>query len=137
MCRWLALSFLAERYEKKLKDKGEEPVKTDAQGIPFRCIMLNVFCNVGFFSTAAIIAGMDVDKDENSGGLWTPVFLGVMIVMLVTQIIVLGGGGWRNIVDRLKKERTEKSREDVQDKKQQEVNSPMQDGGEGIEMNHV
>ena len=57
--------------------------------------MLIAFCNVGFFGTAAIIAGMDVDRDEKSGGIWTPVFLGVMVVMLVTQIMVLGGGGWR------------------------------------------
>lgn len=53
LCRWLALFFLAERFEEKTK--GEE-VKTDAEGIPFRCIVLVVFCNIGFFGTAAILA---------------------------------------------------------------------------------
>ena len=129
MCRWLALSFLAERYQKKMKDKGEEPAKTDAQGIPFRCIMLIAFCNVGFFGTAIIIAGMD---GMDRSGLWAPVFLGVMIVMLVAQIKVLSGGGWRNVVDRLKKERTGKS-DDVERQTKDVINSPMQDDN-GIEM---
>ena len=92
MCRWLTLSFLAERYEKKMKQKGQEPAKTDAQGIPFRCIMLIVFCNFGFFSTAAIISGVDVEEDEKGGGAWTPVFLCLMIISLITQMVLLSKG---------------------------------------------
>ena len=34
--RWLALSFLAERFEEKVKERGAQVIKTDAQGIPFR-----------------------------------------------------------------------------------------------------
>lgn len=34
--RWLALSFLAERFEEKVKERGAQVIKTDAQGISFR-----------------------------------------------------------------------------------------------------
>ena len=86
--RWLALSFLAERYNKITE--GKNNVKTDAQGIPFRCIVLVVFCNVGFFATAALLAGFHLDFDD---GLLIGVFLVVMVVALVLQILVLSGGG--------------------------------------------
>ncbi|GMH57353.1 hypothetical protein TL16_g02354 [Triparma laevis f. inornata] len=85
LLRWIALSFLAERYEKTTEGKE---VKTDAQGIPFRCIVLVVFCNFDFFSTAALLAGVTVEEDEDGGGAWTPVFLSVMIIALVCQMIL-------------------------------------------------
>ena len=64
--RWLALSFLAERYEKKTEGKD---VKTDAQSIPFRCIVLVVICNVGFFGTAALRPDSTWEKKRKGGGL--------------------------------------------------------------------
>ena len=36
LLRWLALSFLAERFEEKVKERGAQAIKTDAQGISFR-----------------------------------------------------------------------------------------------------
>ncbi|GMH80680.1 hypothetical protein TL16_g08648 [Triparma laevis f. inornata] len=64
--RWLALSFLAGRYEKKTE--GED-VKTDAQSIPSRCIVLVVICNVGFFGSAALRPDSTWEKKRKGGGL--------------------------------------------------------------------
>ena len=81
--RWLALSFLAERHEKKTEGKE---VKLDAQSIPFRCIVLLVICNVGFFRTAAILAAVNLKEEEKGGGTLTVVFLVVMVLDLWSQI---------------------------------------------------
>lgn len=90
-CGWLALSFLAERFENRRKRRGEEEIKTDAQGVPFRCIVLVVCTNIGFFGSfciggsAAILlrikgAGSE-SEDENMGGL-PALFLATMILSL-------------------------------------------------------
>ncbi|GMH50697.1 hypothetical protein TrLO_g9562 [Triparma laevis f. longispina] len=86
--RWLALSFLAKRYQKKMEERGEQESETDAQGIPFRCIVLVVICNFGFFATLALLAGVTVGEEEKGGGGWTVVFSAVMIVALVSQIML-------------------------------------------------
>lgn len=67
--------------------------QTDAQGISFGCIILVVICNVGFFDSAAILAGVNVGGEEKGGGLWTEVFLVGMVIALGTQIAVLSWGG--------------------------------------------
>ena len=77
-------------------------MKTDAQGIPFRCIILIVICNIGFFGTATLLAGFNA-SDDSSGGYLTIVFLVVMVLLLVTYILILS----RNDRARLRKDRGE------------------------------
>ncbi|GMH74141.1 hypothetical protein TL16_g06381 [Triparma laevis f. inornata] len=129
--RWLALSFLAERYKKKTEGKE---VKTDAQSIPFRCIvLLVVICNIGFFGTAALMAGVNVGEDERGGGVWTIVFLAVMVGALWSQIAVLSnrGGGCGNFFVRIE------VKEEGGGKDENVVSSPMQDDGDGIELKEI
>ncbi|GMI14789.1 hypothetical protein TrVE_jg8997 [Triparma verrucosa] len=97
-----ALSFLAERFEEKVKERGTQVIKTDAQGIPFRCIVLVVICNVGFFGAAAIIAGINVEEGEAGGGPWTSLFLAGMVLSLTSHFAVLNSGsGWRDVIGRV------------------------------------
>lgn len=89
ICRWLALSFLAERFEQKRKARGEEEITTDAQGIPFRCIILVVIYNIGFFATALLLAGINVE------GVWsTLLFLSIMGGSLVSYMVYLAKMDW-------------------------------------------
>ncbi|GMH74462.1 hypothetical protein TrLO_g15840 [Triparma laevis f. longispina] len=116
--RWLALSFLVERFEKKTEGKA---VKTDAQSIPFRCIVLVVICNVSFFGTAAILAGVTVGEEEKGGGVWTVLVLAVMVGALWSQIAVLSNREVGNFFVKTEvKDRGGKTDGDV-------VSSPMQD----------
>ncbi|GMH85666.1 hypothetical protein TrST_g3624 [Triparma strigata] len=97
-----ALSFLAERFEEKVKERGAQVIKTDAQGILFRCIVLVVICNVGFFGAAAIIAGINVEEGEAGGGPWTSLFLAGMVLSLTSHFAVLNSGsGWRDVIGRV------------------------------------
>ena len=94
LCRWLALSFLAERFNEKKKLKGEDSIRTDAQSIPFRCIVLVVICNIGFFSTAAILSGISVDGDN--GGT-TFAFLAAMAIMLISYMTYLAKSDYMRV----------------------------------------
>jgi len=69
-CRLFALAYFVHIWELQQK-KGEiEYRKTDAQGIPFRCILLVVFFVLGFFATPALITGFqNRDDEEGDGGL--------------------------------------------------------------------
>ena len=80
--RWLTLSYLAERFENKLKERGEPQVKTDAQGVPFRCVLLVAFSSALFVGFTAIWhwARVLIGEDTDGGGKGTPIFLAVMVV---------------------------------------------------------
>ncbi|GMH70451.1 hypothetical protein TL16_g05412 [Triparma laevis f. inornata] len=100
LCRWLAISFLAERFDKKRNTELLPEIKTDAQGIPFRSIVMVVICNIVFFATAALLSGIDIGlglgdaewrangESEISGGT-TLAMLAVMIVSLVSYMAYL------------------------------------------------
>lgn len=103
LCRWLALSFLAERFDKKRKARGEDQIKTDAQGIPFRCIVLVVICNVGFFATAALLSGISV---EGEGGGIMLSFLLIISISLISYMTYLAKSDYR----RVRREREEDMR---------------------------
>ncbi|GMI01481.1 hypothetical protein TrLO_g4932 [Triparma laevis f. longispina] len=93
LCWWLAFSFIAERWEAKSEERaknGQAEIKSDAQGIPFRCIVLVVVCNMGFIAAASLLAQVDSDEDKVTG--WPVVLLVVMLVSLCSQMIYLGCG---------------------------------------------
>jgi uncharacterized membrane protein len=101
LCRLLALSFLAKRFMEKRRAHGEDAIATDAQGIPFRCVILVVICNIGFFGTAASISGLD--KVGSVGGNqkgWALAFLVVMVVSLSAYMMYLAKGELRRIKKR-------------------------------------
>ncbi|GMH48450.1 hypothetical protein TL16_g00291 [Triparma laevis f. inornata] len=62
--RWLALSFLAERYEKKMEERGEDESETDAQGIQVRT------------TTTAQEGNERVDEDNQVEAVTSPVHEG-------------------------------------------------------------
>ncbi|GMI07066.1 hypothetical protein TrLO_g3413 [Triparma laevis f. longispina] len=99
-----------------------------------RCIvLLVVICNIGFFGTAALMAGVNVGEDERGGGVWTIVFLAVMVGALWSQIAVLSnrGGGCGNFFVRIE------VKEEGGGKDENVVSSPMQDDGDGIELKEI
>ncbi|GMI01124.1 hypothetical protein TrLO_g3832 [Triparma laevis f. longispina] len=101
--RWLALNFLAERFENKRKERGEGEIKTDAQGMPFRCIILVVICSVYFVGSSVSWHWTHLleHPEEGESTAWTPIILITIVVALTTQINDLGvKGSWRNLIGR-------------------------------------
>ena len=88
--RAITLSYLVELWGARAK-RGEVEMKTtDAQGIPFRCVGLVVFTTLGFFGTAAIVSGLNVESGGGGGlGLYTLLTLGVCSIILVLQLWML------------------------------------------------
>ena len=62
-------------------------IMTDAQGLPFRCVVLVVVCVLCFFGTAVLLSGISID--EGSISAWTLTGLGAMMAMLGGQIFQL------------------------------------------------
>ncbi|GMI26253.1 hypothetical protein TeGR_g351 [Tetraparma gracilis] len=83
LARWLTLSYLAERWRRK-EDEGGGLV-TDAQGLPFRCVVLVVVCVLAFFGTAAVLSGVGGEASA-----WTWVGLGAMAGLLGAQTWLIG-----------------------------------------------
>jgi len=78
------LAYLVHVWELR-QEKGEiEFRKTDAQGIPFRCILLVVFFVLGFFATPALITGFQNRDDEESDG-------GLVCGLVATSCLLLIG----------------------------------------------
>ena len=66
---------------------------TEEQGVPFRCIVLVVACNVGFFGSAALMTEVDVATSDDETGVWLAlVFWVVMVLVLTAQMVVLWSG---------------------------------------------
>ena len=62
---------------------------TEEQGVPLRCIVLVVACNVGFFGSAALMTEVNVDET----GVWLALVFWLVIVLVPTaQMVVLWSG---------------------------------------------
>ena len=79
--------MLAERWDEKVRAEGRREMVTDAQGLPFRCVVLLVFCSMAFFGMAALIGGIGSSSSEGKvAGVY--VFFGV-IAMLILEVLYL------------------------------------------------
>jgi len=85
-CRSFALAYFVHVWELR-EEKGEVTFRTtDAQGIPFRCIIMVVVFVLGFFAAPAVITGVqnrDNGESEIDGGG------GVIFALIPTACFVL------------------------------------------------
>jgi hypothetical protein len=79
------MSYLAERWRRKEEEGGRGGLVTDAQGLPFRCVVLVVVCVLAFFGTAAVLSGVG-----GKASAWTWVGLGAMAGVLGAQTWLIG-----------------------------------------------
>ena len=91
LVRWLTISYLAERW--KRKEEESERVVTDAQGLPFRCVVLVVACVITFFGTATVLSVERRGGEFVGEGVsrWTLVTLGIMAALLIAQMSRIAG----------------------------------------------
>ena len=88
-CRSFALAYFVHVWELR-REKGEiEFRKTDAQGIPIRCIMLVVFFLLGFFATPALIAGFQNSDGKKSNGGLVYGLVAASFVLLIGQVVAM------------------------------------------------
>jgi hypothetical protein len=88
--RAFALSFLVKMWNDRVKSGELEARKTDAQGIPFRCIISVAAATVMFFSSAAIVSGVAAaGDDDGSSPTYVFVTLGVCALLLLLQMSAL------------------------------------------------
>ena len=97
----LVLSMLAERWDEKVRAEETREVATDTQGMPFRCVMLLVFCSFAFFGMAALIGGVGSSYDGADAGVY--VFFGFM-AMLILEVLYLFRSDIKQTLSYVKKE---------------------------------
>ena len=86
LTKGLVLSLLAERWDEKVKCEGKQHTVSEAQGLPFRCVVLLVFCSMAFFGVEALVGGIASGYDRHKEGVF--VFFGV-VAMLILEVLYL------------------------------------------------
>ena len=88
-CRSFTLAYFVHIWELR-QEKGEiEFRKTDAQGIPIRCIMLVVFFVLGFFVTPALITGYHNRDEKGNSGEVVTALVASSFFLLFSQVVVM------------------------------------------------
>jgi len=88
-CQSFALAYLVHVWELRQEQGEIEFRKSDAQGIPFRCILLVVFFTLGFFSMPALITGYQNRDEKGNNGEVVTALVASSFFLLFGQVVVM------------------------------------------------